>query len=440
MISGMFGAHHMPNRVWAPQVEYSGEGAITAPPEELAVDPTLPVLAVDPLDPAAGIVIPRGRFVAIGFAAAVGGGGGYRMTINDNGKTVLTLCDGQNLTPVGISVNQMYKESKEYMLDSNTVKFRRNVMVEVPFVSAVNDAHGTLRSGDAVAAYWGSTTTASPTAVAFHHRGKPVKWQAMRLYFAPGTGSSNQALTAAIYPGIRPASVIGLSSTGTGVALSSLQFDGTQWVADFAAAVTQIFYLYGQDADQIAGELVRVQSVQDILDRDDWLKWVEMAPQDWLEWPPAAQRAPVTAVTNETPATIVAGFKYRVANYPISIHHPVIVQIQGVVTDTSGNQTTYSGSDWFTLPTGVLQSGIQSFVGLYHSVNWRTGIIEISGNISVTNIRVSYSYITNPATGSVLWGGGLVGLTDGSLAGTQPGLPPHLNLSDVAGALRIIVT
>ncbi len=174
--SSMYGSHHFPDRVWAPQIEVSGEHAVTAPPEELRTDPYLPVLQLDPHDPAAGIVIPRGRFVAIGYAAQAGGGtNAYRFDRNDSGYTTLTLHDGKNLTPVGMSVNQMYRETKEYMIDSNTVMFRKAFVAEVPFVLSVNDAHGTLYAGDCVTGYWGSTTSTDNNAVAYHHRGKPVK-------------------------------------------------------------------------------------------------------------------------------------------------------------------------------------------------------------------------------------------------------------------------
>ncbi len=201
--------------------------------------------------------------------------------------------------------------------------------------------------------------------------------------------------------------------------------------------IAQILYTYGQDACQIGGEVLRIQSITDILDRDDWLRWVEMAPSDWMNWPPAAQRMNATAVTNETPTGSAP--TYRVQNYPMSIHHPVLVEIQGTVTDKDGNTTTYSGGNWFPLPEGVNKSQLGQFVGEYHTVNWRTGVITLSANIAPTAIRVSYHYITDPNAGGVSWGGGVLGLTDGGNVGGRAGVPAHLNLSDVVAAMRIIV-
>lgn len=445
-ISGMHGSHHIPDRVWTPQIEVSGETAVTAPPEELRVDPHLPVLSLDPHDPAGGIVIPRGRFVAVGYASQAGAGSNaYRFDRTDSGYTTLTLHDGKNLNPIGMSVNQMFRDSGEYMIDSATVKFRRAFVAEVPFVLSVNEAHGTLYAGDCVTGYWGSTTTATNSAVAFHHRGKPVKWNPYRVYYEDTTASGSVKLTSAVYPGIDPVVISAVTPGGAPVTGTiTVAWNNTlgNWVATAPGGqqIKEITYSYGQDACQIGGEVMRIQSITDLLARDDWLKWVEMAPRDWMNWPPAAQRVNASQVTRETPTTIVANSSYRVLNYPMSIHHPVLVEIQGTVTDKEGAQTQYTGADWFALPENVNKSQIGQFVGDYHSINWRTGIITLSGNLVVTAIRVSYHYITDPNAGGVVWGGGVIGLTDGSRLGAgNEGVPSHLNLEDVVAAMRIIV-
>jgi hypothetical protein len=317
-------------------------------------------------------------------------------------------------------------------------------MAEVPYVLSVNEAHGVLTAGDYVTGYWGSTTTDNPTAVAFHHRGKPVKWNPNRVYFANPTASGTVQLPAAIYPGIRPTVLYARTSTALVTGTITVAWNATLgvWTASAGGGqqIVEILYTYGQEADQIGGQVVRIQSLSDLLNRDDFLKWVEMAPNDWLNWPPAAQPMAATAVTNETPTTVVAGFQYRVLHYPMSIHHPVKVEIQGTVVDKNGNSTSYSGSNWFVLPEGVNNSQLGQFVGEYHTINWRTGVITLTGNLSVTAIRVSYSYLNDPDTGSVKWGAGIIGLTDGSKIGSgYEGIPAHLNLSDVVAAMRIIV-
>lgn len=465
MISGMFGSHYVPSRRWAPKVEVSPDAVGMVPPEELRIDPFLPTVGVDPFDPAQAIAIPAGRFVAIGYQSGRGSSQ-YRQLLTDSGKTVLTIHDGKNLTPVGLSINQMYKETamdpwsgQSFMTDSNGVKFKKDFVAEVPFVLAVNNAHGTIRAGDKLTGYWGSTTSLAN--VSTLHRGKPVKWMPKALYVATGAASAVQVLTAAIYPGIEP-QVVAAFAGGSLITTvtATLSWNGSAWVATFtgtgASTVTSVLFTYGQDADQIAGEALRIQSLQDVLTRDEFLKWVEYAPMDYLNFPPAMQRVPVTQVTNETPNTVVANSVYRVQSYPISVHHPVAVQItDATVTDKDGNVSTYDSAqgEWFTLPTQMLDNR-GSFVGLYHSVNWLTGVITLASNIAPKTgspniqIRVSYAYITDPREGAVLWGGGIIGLTDGrnntvtnQYGQTVPGYgtPAHLNLPDVVGALRMIV-
>ncbi len=456
--SSMFGSHHVPGRVWRPKIEVSQDNVGMVPPEELIVDPYLPAVGLDPFDPAGPIVIPRGRFVSIGYSGGRGSSS-YRFLRTDSGKTTLTLHDGLNLTPAGMSINQMYKESNEFMTDSNTVKFRKGFVAEVPFVTAINNAHGTLAAGDRVTGYWGSTTSTSLPS--YLHRGKPVKWNARRMYSVTSSASSQIGLTAAIYPGVAPRVVTMFSSAGiVSTATATLSFDTNQakWIATFSgtgsATITSVTYDYGQDEDQIAGEVLRIQSIDDMLDRDDYLKWVEYAPQDNLNYPPAMRREPVTQVGTgsdpdvnsdwETPSTVTAGFSYRVDNYPVSIHYPFLVAFKGTLIDKEGQTQTYTS--WTILPYNALQDARGYFTGLYHNVNHRTGVIELNSNITtVTAIKVLYSYITDPRDGASAWGEGIINLTDGrNLAvpsghTSAVGVPSHLNLADVVGAMRIIV-
>jgi hypothetical protein len=444
----------MPGRVWRPKIEVSQDNVGIVPPEELIVDPYLPALGVDPFDPAGSVVIPAGRFVSIGYSGGRGSTN-YRFLSSDTGKTTLTLHDGKNLTPVGMSINQMYRQSGEFMTDSNTVKFKKGFVAEVPYVASINGAHGTLRAGDKVTGYWGSTT--STTTISYLHRGKAVRWQPLNVYTTPAVAASAQlSLSAAIYPGIEPTIV---TQYGTGGALVT-NVTGTvawnaglaKWVASFAGAgsatVAAVTYTHGQAEDQIGGEVLRIQSLTDILTRDDFLKWVEYAPQDYLNYPPAMQNYPVTQVGTgsdpdvnsdwETPSTVVAGSQYRVTNYPISVLRPFLIAFKGVLIDKDGVSQTYTS--WTILPYNAIPDARGYFSGLYHDVNWRTGVITLSSNIStVTAIKVLYAYITDPRDGAVAWGQGIINLTDGRNVSNQYGVPSHLNLSDVTAALRIIV-
>lgn len=482
MFSDSFGAHRIPGRIWTPQVELSGDNVGSVPPGEFRVDPYLAAIGTDPFDQAAVIAIGSGRFVAVGNAASVNGGSnGYRLPYTAVGRTSLTLHDGKNLTPIGMSINQMYKDGPStlglsegtpastityrnpdpFMSRSNTVRYRKGFLAGVPYVAAVNDAYGTLVAGDVVTGYFGSTT--SDTQVTNLHRGKPVKWIAPTVYTATTVASATAILTAAIYPGITPVLIMARSSAGLLVAASS----GTvmwnaplgKWTATFHASVTEVTYSFGHTSDQKAGHVQRIQSITDILNTDNFLRWQEYIPQDYLNYPPAAQRMPVTTVGSgtdpqngsswETPSTITSGTQYRTTYYPLSIHHPVLVAVQGTITDVNGNQTTYSGTSWYVLPTTALNDMRGYFIGQYHTVNWRTGVIELSSAISsLTAIRVLYSYLTDPRDGAVLWGGGVLGLTDGSNLSTFVvngvtdrgyGAPAHLNVTSGIGEIRVWV-
>lgn len=471
--SSLFGSSHVDGRKWTPHVEVSPQGIGSTPPGDWKVDPYLPGLATDPFNPAGVVVIPLGRFVGIGNAQGVNTGGNtYRISPTYAGGTPLTLHDGRYQLPHGMSVNQMYKDvAEEWTQGEFTAKFRRGFLAELPFVLSVNNAHGALFSGDRVTGYWGSTTSDSNTA--FVHKGKPVKWVAKGLYYVSAAASASIQLTAAIYPGIQPRVVATLDVAGATLAPTvTLTWSAgfAKWVASFtgtgSGSVTQIFYEHGQEADQIAGEVFRITSITEILNSSNFLKWVEYAPQDMLNFPPAASRFPVTEVNTETPATVTAGIKYRVANYPMSIHHTVLVEVTGAeVTDANGSTTTYTAGTWFPLPTGTVTDFRNQFIGLYHNVNWFTGVIELGANIvdiAGFDIRVSYHYITSPRDAATLWGGGIINLTDGrnittgtagSSSATNPygasnyltptstpfGVPAHLNLSDVVGAMRVWV-
>ena len=453
--SSMFGSHFMPGRVWRPKIEVSQDNVGMVPPEEFKVDPYLPAIGTDPFDPQGSVVIPSGRFVSIGFSGGRGAGS-YRFLRTDSGKTTVTLHDGLNLTPAGMSINMMFKDTNEFMIDGNVTKYKKGFVAEVPFVLSINNAHGTLTAGDKVTGYWGSTTSTSLPS--YLHRGKPVKWNARRVYSVTAAAASAQlALTAAIYPGVAPRVVTVFSSAGIITPTAAVSWDANQakWVATFSGAgsatATTAIYDFGQDEDQIGGEVMRIQSITDILDRDNFLKWVEYAPSDYLNFPPAVQEFPVTQIGTgsdpdvnsdwETPSTVTAGVSYRVAHYPMSVRYKALIAFKGTLIDSDGNTQTYT--NWTILPYDPIKNAIGYFSGRYHNINWRTGVIDLTSNItSVTAIKVLYSYYTDPRQGAASWGAGVLGLTDGRNLGsptTYAGVPSHLNLSDVVASMRLIV-
>ena len=465
----MYGSHVNVSRTWKPQIEVSGGTAGSVPPGNYQTDNYLPVTYVDPYMPSYGVVISLGRFLGIGTASAVqSGGNGYQAGLATAGKTPLTLHDGKNLKPCGMSVNNMYREGAwEYNAGVNNVKYKKAFLAELPFVLSINNAHGALFSGDKVCGYSGSTT--STTALSYVHKGKPIRWIAKSVYYTAGSASAIWQLTSTSYPGITPRFVTALDAAGaalTGVT-ATLAWDAVfaLWTASFtgtgSGSVAQVFYEYGQNADQVAGSVQRIRSLADMLSNDDFLKWVEYAPQDYLNFPPAGQREPATQVTQETPSTITSGVSYRTLSYPISIHYAVTVEVQNATLLAADGTSTAIGATWTALPNTVATDNRGYFIGNYHTVNWRTGIIDLGANVVAGGsfgIRASYYYTTNPRDSAVIWGAGVELLTDGrnitlgstasdygsaavtpAAAAGAYGTPGHLNLSDVVGALRVWV-
>lgn len=445
----MYGSHKLMG-TWNPHVQISSDSIGMVPPESLIVDPYLPTVAIDPLDPAGAVVIPRGRFVSIGYSGGRGASN-HRFARTDTGSTTLTIHDGKNLTPVGFSINQMFKADNDFMVDHNETKFKRGFVAEVPFVQSINDAHGTLKAGDFLTGYWGSTTSTSVTS--YLHRGKPVKWNPRKVYATTASASAIVELPAAIYPGIEPR-IVAVYAAGslltTATAATTFDTNLGNWVSTFtgtgSATVTTVIYDYGQDYDQVGGEVLRLQSLTDMQSTNNFLKWVEMG--DNVNFPPAFPDYPVTSVGTgsdpdtgsgwETPSTVVAGVSYRVANYPVSVKRPFLVAFKGTLVDTAGVTQTYTS--WTILPYNAIQDSRGYFNANYHTVNWRTGLIELASNVtSVSAIKVLYSYITDPRDGAASWGDGVEMLTDGRNVSAGAGVPSYLNFADVVAALRLIV-
>lgn len=446
------------NEVWRnPRTEKSGPNVGTTIPEQWMVDPYLPVLENDPDDPRRGIVIPGGRFCSVGTAVPISST--QRRTLANTGKMPLTTHDGKNLAPVGMSTSQIYRQFNDGMADSYAPTVRKGFLAEVIHTVAVNDAHGALSTGDRVTGYYGST--ASTTVINYGYRGRPVKWISKKMYIENNSAGASHPLDPTVYPGITPRVVAAMANDGSFIgATSALTYNGSSWTAGFtgtgSGTVENVWFEYGQDEDQIAGEITSLRSITDINADDSMFKYVEHGP--WFDVPIALQKKAVSNVVltdpdsdGETPATVTAGRVYRVANYPMDLHSPVSIYVKGTVVDMEGNSTVYT-STWFQLPNGAVRDSRNTFYGEYHTVNWATGLIEIAANITVTAIKVGYSYITDNRDGIVQYGQGLHNLTDGrnleagatyngtTVVPTNPaGTPAHLNLADVVGAIGVFV-
>jgi hypothetical protein len=441
-INRMFGKHSTGNKS-TPQIEISSTLLGFAPPEVARPDVYLPGQGADWADKLLEIKIPAGRFVAYGDAR------NGRLDLTASGSdAVLTLHDGWNTKPAGMLANPMSARPGEFTIDGFRQAVNKSWMAGVPYTTAINAAYGHIKTGDRLTGYFGSVT--SSTAKAYKHVGKPVLWLAKKTYFAITLSASTiVSLSSAVYPGITPRSVMAWNGTAAVTGAPTLAFDGSTWLATYGSSVDRVMYEFGHDADQIAGEAMRVKNITEILNDQPLFKFV----QDFTgsaEFPVAQKKVPVTEVSNETPTTVTSGVQYRVQNLYISVHHPVTVEFKGTLVDNDGVSTTYA--DWEILPTN-LSGRLGNFVGKYHEVNWFTGDIKLAASITqVDAIRISYHYFTDKYEGSVLWGQGIDSLTDGAnLTGgttvsgttvvpTNPrGVPAELNYSGVIGQLRLWV-
>ncbi len=389
------------------------------------LDPSLPPLGVDPRYPTTDlIVIPRGRLLAV------------RPDLADFGdRTVLTIADGVSNRPVGYAPTNLLRENPQ-MIQYLPLAARQE-LIEVPYVASVNDLYGQLRAGDRITAYFGSVTSTTPNPM---DRGRIVKWVPRSIHTQTGSAGATHVLSAANLPAFQPRVLLAYDGSGaliTGLS-TAYNWNGTAWEVTFsgagAANVATVVFEFGQGPDQIAGEVVRIQKVDQEHLMQGWLEWVTDNYAQW-DYAPLAVRVPVSDVTNETP-TLVSPNVYRLLNRPVAFWKPIKVEIQGSYINESG-QVVSSGAGWLEMPLGT--EWVQNWtIGKYHSIDPWTGILSFAANVSVTAVRVSYSYETSYRDGR-LWASGMQGLTDGSGPSGIVGLPPHLDVPGFVGALRVII-
>jgi len=418
-----FGVQPLAGRRWPTQLKLSN---IQAPAEQFIVDPALPPLGTDPRYPTLDqIVIPRGRILAV-----------RREPYTYGDYTILTIADGVNNKPIGYATTNILRQHQQ-TIQWPPVAVKQE-FIELPYIVTVNDAYGQLYAGDRVTAYFGSLTSTTPNPM---DRGRIVKWlpKQVHLYDAASAGTTI-GLPAAAYPAFPPRVLAAYNASGAllpAVTVSSVTWNGTAgyWEVTFSAAVKTVLFEFGQDADQIVGEVVRIQRIDQAHLMQGWLEWVTDNFAQW-DYPPLAIRVPTSDVSNETPATVVAGSQYRLLHRPVAFWKPIKVEIQGSYINENGD-TVSSGAGWMEMPLGNEWVANWS-IGKYHSIDPWTGMLYFSANVTVTAVRVSYSYETSYRDGR-LWASGQIGLTDGSGGSGIVGMPPHLDVPNVAGAMRVII-
>lgn len=415
-----YGVELFKNRRWAPQLKISG---INAPAEEYMVDPALPPLGMDPRYPTTDqIVIPRGRLVAM-----------KPLDYTYEGKAIITLADGVNNKPAGYTEANILRQHPQRIQIYPHVS--KQEFIEVPYVLSVNDAYGQLKAGDRITAYYGSALSTTPNPM---DKGRIVKWVPRGVAsHTLATPSNTVFLTAANLAPFPPVSLLAITSAGAPITTTpTASWDATSgcWKLTFGGgdSVKVVLYAWGQHADQIAGEVVRVEPISSTHMLHGWLQWVTDNFAAW-DYPPLAIRVPTTDVSNETPTPQSDG-SYRLANRPIAVWKPIKVEIKGsYVTETGA---IVNCADWTEMP--LQDVPYQNWTwGKYHQIDPWLGILTFSNNVTVTDVRVSYSYETSYRDGR-LWASGIYGLTDGSQSGI-PGTPAHLDVPNLAGSLRVII-
>jgi len=429
-------------REWAPQLVISG---LDAPAEQFIADPALPVLGQDPYIPNSDyVIIPRGRFLSVRNTATAS----VPAYANVN-KPILTLATGSdNLTdtnnnsidlkPMGFSEYQSFRTFPEQIQPFSGLT--KNKLITTPYVQATNGAYGVLKPGDRVTAYYG---TANGNSILYTEVGKPVKW-VPRRYINNHAASATGAITlsAAILPAFKP-TVIAAYTTGTWVqgGSTTMTYNTTSaaWQATFTGAVTDVLYHYGQDADNIAGEVISFEAVGTaggVLSTGHqfpgWLDWVRDNFGVWA-FPPLAIPRPYTNIVNETPTLISTGY-YRLAKFPIVPANQISVTVTGTRIDPiTGVSSTLTSS---VLPLATSTYYTDYTYGADYQINPMTGELWINQDITVSSVTVSYAAETSYLDGKI-YNPGQIGLTTGVFSGVA-GTPAPLELAGVVADMHIM--
>jgi len=411
-------------RTWPTQLKISGINAIGEP---FIVDSTLPGLGHDPKFPTDVVVIPRGRLVAVAQSEVAAG------------KTVVTLADGLNNTPLGYATANIFRTYPGTAQPHPVVA--KQELIEVPYVASVNDAYSLaisatrrLQRGVKIMPYYGSVTSQTK---AYNDVGKIVEWVPKKVFAQTATASSTVTLNNANLPGIQPR-VIYSSNAGTvtGAATGYVwNSSANKWQAKFNASVDFVLYEFGADADQIAGEVVAVELINDSSlknELDGWLKWVTDDFEAW-EQPPIFKVRPTTT-TSETVTGAAAVTSFTLSHKPVDPYRAVTITITGTVIGSDGSTTAVSG---YQLPLQEDAPFVDYCKGQDYAINPLTGEVTLFSSVEATTIEIEYSYFSPYAEG-IEFAPGQIGLTDGRYSGVA-GTPAHLEVPGVNGALRVAI-
>jgi hypothetical protein len=427
-------------------------GGINTLPIECVVDETLPSLGQDFHFPNRDfVVIPRGRVI---------GARGTDLT-RLLGTTVLTLATGVDPLNVPSQLSSLFQFAGNYPVgyapfhiyrDFSGMPADKPVPVnhettELPY-TVINEAYNTsynggsrLLVGERVMPYWGSNIALNPAA---QDKGKWVRFVQKQVWSDTyTTPSGGQQLTRAPFPAFLPKVIFAWTNTGAVLAsgATSVTYNETfqKWCVTFSQNnVAGIVYEYGAADGMAYGFVAGIEPVgtagginSSSHELGGWLKWITDQFGLW-EWPPITGTRPFTQVTNETLS--VTNNTAVVANKPIIPYKALTITVTGTVRAADGTATTLNGATLNLADTQYFNDYSQ---GQYYDLDFLSGTLTFSSNLTVTAATISYFYESNFKEG-LKWDAGIIGLTDGRDSGII-GLPTHLDVAGVRGVLRVAV-
>ena len=249
-------------------------------------------------------------------------------------------------------------------------------------------------------------------------------------------------LTSAVFPFAKPNIVAAWTATDVPVmsGTTSVTYSTSlgAWVATFSQSVTKVLYEWGASAQQRIGQIGGIEPVGTAgglnaskHELNGWLKWVTDSFGTW-DMPPILDTRAFSNVTNEV-VTISAAGAGTIANFPIVPYKSITVNVTGTLTAADGTQTTLAGA--MELADSIYFRDYTQ--GKYYDIDMLSGKIQFESNVSVSNCTVTYSYEGVFRDGR-RYDAGQLNLTDGRDSGIV-GLPVHLDVVGVLGAIRIMV-
>ena len=410
---------------------------INTVPIEWVVDPTLASLGQDPFYPNRDfVVIPRGRFVGVR----------PENITNTRGNAIITIAQGvdpldppsfvtSGNVPIGYCAEHAYRNFAG--LPAQPPLVSRMEVIQLPY-TAINDLYCTqsgpvkLTAGEMVMPFYGSSTSSTAT---HDDKGKFVRWIPKTVYQEDCAATGTVLLTKAKYPAFKPRILMAFT-TGSVIVTTgaTLAYTSAGWTAAFAGYTTidSVIYEYGAEFSQAIGQIASIEPVSSTHHLAGWLRWVVDNFSAW-DLPPIVNVRPRTTVTAEA-VTIASDNTGTLTYYPVVPMATITVVITGTIVAADGTSTASTG---LTLSLADTYAFADYTQGQYYDIDFLTGAIRFSSNVSVTACTVSYSYDTSWRDGRN-FSAGIQGLTDGRSSGLF-GLPPEFDVAGVLGVARIEV-